>query len=145
MSFTVVLQQNKSDVNVLNKDVETVTTMTGTLKQGTSILSPTITFSGSIPTNANYMTIDNFGRKYFITDIRSVGNNLFEVSARVDVLSTYANEIKNCYGIVARQENKWNLYIDDGTFKVYQYPENTIKKFPNGFTTYEFVLAVAGG
>ena len=145
MSFNILIQQNKSDDNKLTKDVVTLGTMTGNLKAGTSILSPIILFTGSLPTNANYMTIDTFGRKYFITDIRSVGNNLYEVSAKVDVLSTYANSIKNCRGIIARQENKWNLYIDDGSFKVYQYPENTIKLFPNGFTNYEFVLAVAGG
>lgn len=145
MSFNVLIQKNLSDDRSLTKDLTLLGTMTGTLKTDTSILQPVIMFSGSLPADANYMTIDTFGRKYFITDIRSVGNNLYEVAARVDVLATYAGAIRNCSGIVARQENKWNLYIDDGTFKVYQQPENTIKLFPAGFTTYEFVLAVAGG
>lgn len=145
MSFNVLIQQNKSDTNVLTKDVTTLGTMTGNLKDGTSILTPTILLTGSIPSDANYMTIDTFGRKYFITDISSIKNNLYEVTAAVDVLSTYASQIRSCSGIVARQENMWNLYVDDGTFKVYQQPENTIKLFPNGFSTYEFVLAVAGG
>ena len=145
MSFNVLIQKNLSDDRSLTKDLTLLGAMTGNLKTDTSILQPVILFSGSLPADANYMTIDTFGRKYFITDIRSVGNNLYEVAARVDVLSTYAGAIRNCSGIVARQENKWNLYIDDGTFKVYQQPENTIKLFPAGFNSYEFVLAVAGG
>lgn len=145
MSFNVLIQKNLSEPISLTKELTLLETKTGNLKSGTSIIEPVILFSGSLPSNANYMTIDTFNRNYFITDIRSVGNNLFEVSAKVDVLTTYAAAIRNCRGIVARQENKWNLYVDDGSFKVYQQPENTIKLFPNGFSSCEFVLAVAGG
>ena len=48
------------------------------------------------------------------------------------------------FAIVKRQENRWNLYLDDGSFKVYQNPMVLTKAFPQGFTTQEFVLAVAG-
>ena len=145
MSFDIVLQKNNSDDNVLSKSIENLSTVTGTLKEKTSILSPVITISGAIPIQCNYMYIAEFGRYYFVEDITSVHNNVFEVSARVDVLQTYASQIRACTGIVARQKDKWNLYVDDGTFKTYQNPLLTIKKFPNGFTTQEFVLAVAGG
>lgn len=144
MSFNIVLQTNRSDDNVLSKDIVDIDTMTGTLKKDTSIISPVIEFSGSIPTECNYMTISEFGRSYFVTDVKSTGNGRFEVSAHVDVLSTYASQIRNLDAIVARQQNKWNLYIDDGTFKIYQNPLLTIKEFPNGFDTDAFVLAVAG-
>lgn len=144
MSFDIVLQINRSDDHVLSKDIADITTKTGNLKANTSILNPVITFSGNIPTECNYMTISEFGRSYFVTDVRSVGANLFEVSAHVDVLSTYASQIRELDAIVARQQNKWNLYIDDGTFKIYQNPLLTIKEFPNGFTNESFVLAVAG-
>ena len=145
MSFNIELQKNTSDVNVLDKSVTTLSTVSGTLKTNTSILNPVIEFSGSIPTDCNYMTIPQFNRSYFVTDIKSTGANRFEISAHVDVLKTYSAQIKNCTGIVARQQNKWNLYIDDGSFKVYQNPMLTIKKFPNGFSGQHFVLAVAGG
>lgn len=144
MSFNIVLQTNRSDDNVLSKDIVDIDTMTGTLKKDTSILNPVIEFSGSLPTECNYMTISEFGRSYFVTDVKSTGNGRFEVSAHVDVLSTYASQIRNLDAIVARQQNKWNLYIDDGTFKIYQNPLLTIKEFPNGFNTDAFVLAVAG-
>lgn len=145
MSFSIDLMYNASDVNVLTKSTSILGTYTGTLKDKTSILSPVILLEGTIPTNCNYMYISTFGRYYFIDDVVSVGNNVFQVSAHVDVLTTYASQIRGCTGIVARNQNKWNLYIDDGTFKTYQNEINQIRVFPSGFTTYEFVLAVAGG
>lgn len=144
MSFNIELKTNFSDDNVLDKILSPIRTVTGTLKTATSILSPVIEMSGDIPVNANYMYISTFGRYYFIDDIRSTGSGRFEISAHVDVLTTYANEIRSCDAIVARQAYNWNLYVDDGSFKVYQNPMLTIKKFPSGFATQEFVLAVAG-
>lgn len=144
MSFSITLQTNNSDTNALDKTINDIITLSGTLKDTTSIINPTILISGSIPTNCNYMTISTFGRSYFITDVRSVHNGLFEIDGHVDVLKTYATQIRACSGIVARQENNWNLYIDDGSFKIYQNPRLTLKKFPSGFNTQEFVLAVAG-
>lgn len=144
MSFNIELKTNFSDDNVLDKIISPVATVTGTLKRSTSILQPVIEISGSVPVNANYMYIPEFVRYYYIDDIVSTGNNRYEISAHVDVLKTYASEIRACTAIVARQESQWNLYVDDGSFKVYQNPMLTIKKFPSGFNTQEFVLAVAG-
>lgn len=142
--MTIELQQNSSDINVLSKIVTTLSSVNGTLKNATSIIRPTIQIEGTLPTNCNYFTIPDFGRSYFIDDVTSIHNNIFEISGHVDVLYTYAAQIRACSGIIARQQNKWNLYIDDGTFKTYQNELITIKKFPSGFQTQEFVLAVAG-
>ncbi len=79
-----------------------------------------------------------------MTDIKSVNNNLWEITARVDVLSTYAIQIRAQTAVIKRQENSWNLYLDDPQFKVYQNPNIVVKNFPNGFSTQNFVLAVAG-
>lgn len=144
MSFDIIFQQNLSDVNVISKIITDVSTATGSLKSSTSILTPVILFDGSLPTNINYMTIPTFNRKYFIDDIKSVRNELFEISAHVDVLTTYANEIKALECIIARQQNDWNLYLDDGSFKAYQNRLITIKNFPTGFSANQFVLGVAG-
>lgn len=144
MSFAIKLQTNSSDANVLSKSITDIREVSGTLKSNTSILNPSIEFEGELPTNCNYMTIPTFGRSYFVTDVVSTGNNRFIVSGHVDVLTTYASQIRACTGIVARQRDQWNLYIDDGSFKIYQNPILTIKQFPSGFSTQKFVLAVAG-
>lgn len=145
MSFDIVLQTNNSEDNRLTKDLTDIITLSGTLRDSCSILEPVIMIAtDSIPTTANYMTIAEFGRSYFIRDITSVRNGLYQISAHVDVLSTYAEQLKACGGIVQRQENDWNLYVDDSAFWVYQNPYVLTRQFPSGFTTQEFVLAVAG-
>lgn len=145
--MTITLQVSTSPKNKLNKDVTDVASLSGTLKTSTSIINPTIIIEGDLSqyTNVNYMTIAEFGRSYFITNITSVTSKLFEIAAHVDVLSSFAAEIRANKAIVHRQETKWNLYLDDGSFKVYQNPMVLTKAFPSGFTTQEFVLAVAGG
>ena len=60
------------------------------------------------------------------------------------MLSTYADSIIELSGIIKRQENNWNLYLNDGSFKIYQNPIVQVKSFPNGFTEQEFVLSIAG-
>lgn len=146
MSFNITLQTNASEKNKLTKDITDLTTLTGTLKNGTSIIDPVISFEGDLTSfvNCNYMTIPTFGRSYFVNDIRSIRNNVYEISAHVDVLSSFATQIRGNTAIVRRQENQWNLYLNDGVFKTYQNPEIITKAFPSGFTKQEFVLAVAG-
>lgn len=146
MSFSVALQSNSSPKNQLDKSISGILSVSGTLKEGTSVVDPVILIQAPLSTlvNANYMTISAFGRSYFITDIRSIRNDLVEVSGHVDVLSTYAAGIRGNNAIIYRQENDWNLYLDDGSFQVYQNPSVLTRPFPSGFSTLEFVLAVAG-
>lgn len=61
-----------------------------TLKNGCSFLSPT--FLLSVETfSYNYCRFN--GRYYWVTDITSVRNNLFEVQCSVDVLASWKNDI----------------------------------------------------
>lgn len=146
MGFSIALQTNASEKNKLDKELTTIATVTGTLKTETSIIDPVILIVGDLSNyiGCNYMTISSFGRSYFVNNIRSIRTNLFEISAHVDVLSSFAKGIRSNSAIARRQENKWNLYLNDGTFKVYQNPNVLTKAFPSGFSTQEFVLAVAG-
>lgn len=146
MAFTVSLQNNASPKNQLDKSISGVLAVSGTLKDGTSVVDPVILVQAPLSTlvNANYMTIAAFGRSYFITDIRSIREGLVEISGHVDVLSTYASGIRGNRAVIYRQENDWNLYLDDGTFQVYNNPSVLTRPFPSGFSSLEFVLAVAG-
>ncbi|MBQ6628616.1 MAG: hypothetical protein IJH65_07320 [Methanobrevibacter sp.] len=146
MSFTIIIQQNTSPKHKLTKSLTTITTLTGTLREDTSIIDPVIRVQASESSlvTANYCTISSFGRSYFITDIRSLRNGIIELSLHCDVLSSFASQIKSNQAIIYRQENQWNLYLNDGVFKSYQNPQVITRPFPNGFNTTEFVLAVAG-
>lgn len=146
MSFDITLQINKSEKNKVTKSITDIITVSGELKAETSIIDPVIMINCELSdvTKCNYMTIGSFGRSYFVNNIRSIRSGLVEFSCHVDVLSSFADAIKSNSAIVRRQENNWNLYLNDGSFKVYQNPIVLTKAFPSGFTTREFVLAVAG-
>ena len=146
MAFNIVLQQNNSEMNRVSKSITDIMTVSGTLKEETSIIDPVIKIECDLSTvtGCNYLSIPAFGRSYFVNNIRSIRNGLVEFSCHVDVLSSFASAIRENTAIIKRQENKWNLYLNDGSFKVYQNPTVLTKAFPSGFTTQEFVLAVAG-
>lgn len=146
MAFNISLQINKSERERLTKDISDIMVLTGVLKSETSIIDPVIMVECDLTAvvNCNYMTIPAFGRSYFVNNIRSIRNGLVEFSCHVDVLSSFASQIRGNTAIIRKQENDWNLYLNDGSFKVYQNPNVLTRAFPSGFTTQEFVLAVAG-
>ena len=146
MAFDIVLQRNNSERNRVTKDISEILTVSGELKTETSIIDPVIMIECDLSSvvGCNYISIPTFGRSYFVNNIRSIRSGLVEFSCHVDVLSSFATEIRSNTAIVRRQEKNWNLYLNDGTFKIYQNPDVLTKSFPSGFTTQEFVLAVAG-
>ena len=147
MAFNIILQYNTSEKNAINKTLTNIATVSGVLKNATSIIDPVILIEGDLTNyvGCNYCTISVFGRYYFVNDIVSVRNGLFEIHCHCDVLSSFSSHILANKGIIYRQESNWNLYLNNGTFKVYNNPIVLTRPFPNGFNTYEFILAVAGG
>ena len=144
--MTINVCYNESEETKLDKTITALFEKTGVLRDGTSILDPVIRVNGSVDdyATANYLEIPSFGRSYFITDIKAVLNNIVEISAHVDVLSTYKSQLRSLNAIVKRSEKHYNLYLNDGSIKAYQNPYVYINNFPNGLTDEEFVLVVAG-
>ena len=147
MSFNIKLQSNTSDIRKLDKEISDILSLDGVLREQTSIIDPVIRVEADLSdlTRCNYMTIDAFGRSYFITDIKSITDTIVEISGHVDVLSTYKSAIRRNNAIIKKQYQEFNLYLNDGSLKIYQDPRVQCKEFPSGFNTQEFVLAVAGG
>ena len=63
------------------------------LKGGSDLIDPVFVLNHSGTPNYSMMSFEN--RYYFITGIKSIRDNLWEISGHVDVLSTYAAEIKS--------------------------------------------------
>ena len=146
--FNIILYTNTSPRNYLNKTLTTISTVSGVLKDETSIVNPTIIIEYSgIPEEANYLYIAEFGRYYYIEDISSVRNGIIEIICSSDPLMSFNTDIKNCSGIIRRTQSAshYNMLIDDGSFRTYANPYIRTVKFPNGFTNATFLLAVAGG
>lgn len=138
----------KDATNVLNKEPVDIATATGTLRKGTSIVDPVIVFDSYLENDfiavINYMYIAAFKRYYYINDIAVSQNHLWTVSGHCDVLMSHKEQILLNSGIIKRQQERWDLYLDDGTFRSDQDPLIGIRAFPDGFNAYEWVLAVAG-
>lgn len=144
--MTINLFQNNSDANVVSKSLTAKGTVTGTLREGCSIIDPIIKIegiSGSDLPYLNYLEIVEFGRYYYIRDIVLVGK-LFEVHCHIDVLETYKDQIKPLPAIIARNSEQYNLYLQDGLIKEYANPHIQIKQFPGAFTDYEYIFSVCG-
>lgn len=145
MSFTIELYNNQDELNKITKSPSHVMTLEGTLREQTSIVNPQINieYEGAL-TGVNYMRIPEFNRYYFITEIESVRNNLWRIHAHCDVLKTYSEGILGTPAVIARQENKYNLYLNDAMFKVYSHPRLQCANFPNKFEGESYVLIMNG-
>ena len=150
MSMSVKLCHNSSPVEKIGKNLDSGSSFDCVLKADTSVLKPTIILSSdaaSIKTY-NYMYIDDFKRYYFIDDIVSKNNNLWEISGHVDVLETYKAGIKSNKAVIRRQQNIYNLYLNDPDFITYNNEKIQTLKFKNGTTpfskTLTYVLVING-
>lgn len=142
--MTITLYYNSSPPNFVNKTIAEVESMEGTLRSPTSIIDPVVILERNSPMGFNYVYIPEFRRYYYVNGISSESNSLIAIAMHVDVLMTFKSEIANMNAIIKRQENQYNLYLDDGIFKAYQNPKHKLIKFPNGFTEFSYILALAG-
>lgn len=144
----LILYTNNSDNKVVTKDITTLATINGTLRENCSIIDPVITVSDSVVNNSiaaacNYAKIAQFGRYYYVRNITAMGK-FWEITMHCDVLASFQTELKALDAVVARQENKYNLYLRDGYFKTYANSHISCEPFPNAFDTQQFILAVSG-
>lgn len=142
------LYKNLSDKNHVDKSLQLMGEINGTLRDDCSIINPVIKiedFTGFDFANCNYAYIEEFERYYFINNISCI-HDLFELSMHVDVLSTYKVAIRSNTAVISRQENFYNLYLQDGIFKTEAFPHIQVKQFPDGFSKsdFNFIFCVAG-
>lgn len=150
--MTVTLYQNLSESNYVNKTLASEIPITGNMVNASSVLNPVILVKAESAgiVLSNYMLIHEWQRYYFITDIISVRQGLWEIHGHVDVLMTFKNQFLRLSAIVARQEYLYNLYLDDDKFLINAPRQYVTKAFPNRAVSNElggrgFVLTVAGG
>lgn len=110
------LYNSVAEVNVLNKSsyLTLVTTLTGTLREGTDLINPTIRVELATLPTFNYVHIPEFNRYYFVQGITSVRNKIWDITLHVDVLMTYRTQILSLTAEVDRNEFDFDLLIEDG-------------------------------
>lgn len=130
----------------VDKTITDEVVLTGFLKNESDVSDPVFLYESATGVNRNYAFIPEFGRYYFIKKIAVVRTNLYQLELAIDVLKTYSTQIKALTCVIKRQENEYNMYLDDPEFKAYTYTRIQTKEFPSGFdATPHFLLTVAGG
>lgn len=116
------------------------------LKDDCSVIDPVIILESSTNiSDANYCYIPDLHRYYYIRDIKILNNNRYELSLHVDVLMSYSAGLLNCDCIAAKNESRFNLYLNDPNYKCFQKDHVLFNEFNEGFTSNpRFVLALYG-
>lgn len=143
----IILCKNHSEPNKINKTITDHLTISGTLRDETSVTNPEILLEISNPVPYNYMYIPEFNRYYFISDMISVKNNLWRLSAKVDVLESFKNNILASSAIISdTQVTALDKYMSGDVWKSKVKETTNIINFPNGLLENgEFILITAGG
>lgn len=145
--MTIKLYNNLSDKIVVDKNITQIgSDIKGTLREDCSVIDPVIALEGTVGSNiakCNYAYITEFARYYYINNIVCRGH-LFELHMHVDVLMSYRGDIRSNNAVLSRQQSQYNLYLQDGVFKAQANPHYQICKFPSGFSSFNYILAVSG-
>ena len=134
----ITLYKNASENIVVNKTLNEITTMHGTLREGTSILEPSILIEISNEENyaliddvidndgdeivfndvadilkCNYAYIHEFNRYYYINDIIVTNNKLYRINMSVDVLMSFKDTYLKLDALISRNEFTYNAKLED--------------------------------
>lgn len=146
MSVAIKFYTNNSEAIAPEKSLTLIAEKDCELKGDVTIQSPRIIVTGDAAAYSlcNYFYIPAFHRYYFLTSCVAVPGGMLEITGDVDVLSSAWPYIKSKDAVIERQENQFNLYLNDGTFQAYANDQVVTKEFPSGFGTPAYVLIVAG-
>lgn len=142
----IVFYNNLSDYNTLNKTLEEVTTISGTLRESCDVINPMIRIEHHGVIHANYCYIPDFGRYYFIVNQTILLNDIVVVELHVDVLESFKEEILNLSCMVNNSSSDNDPYLSGTEWVTTVKTTTSIKQFPNGLNENgEYILITAGG
>ena len=160
MSLTITLRKSLSEANRVTKSFVSGAdiALTGTFRDEQDLLNPVIKVETSTDLSSyDYVEIPAFGRKYFMSPSVQL-NNVWILTCKVDVLSTYDAGIRGSEALVKRtgKQEKMNFYINDGVLYTEQREIVTYENFKKinpttgerkdaTFGTPSYYLIVAGG
>lgn len=136
---------NKSDKRYLNKNIELkYDNIPIQILEPSSVVRPRLRVSsGLIGQGVNYLYVTDLERYYYIKDW-IMENGHVTLECEVDVLMTFNSSIKTQNVIVKRNERLFNMYLEDGQYKVQNRTAVRTVVFPSGFTGHQIILGVVG-
>lgn len=147
--MNITLYVNNSERQAISKNLSNGITLTGSLRNESSVINPTILIETTNPSSYNYAYIPEFGRYYFITDMVSVRTNLWRVSMSVDVLMSFAQSILNLDVIVSDAsigDADSPTYMSGNVWQTTVKTKTDVIQFPSGLLDDgEYILITSGG
>lgn len=142
--MVVKFYKTTDDKNSLSKNLTEEKQITGHLKDNCNVLNPVIIFNYDANLLAfNYCRIDNFNRFYYVEGFNIIGKTI-EITLHVDVLTTYANDIKNSYATITRSNNG-NKYLNDNRVSKCASYTQIFRKLGTGLARYNSYMVIVGG
>lgn len=138
MAYSINLYEFSKKVNSTKRPSGTHATKSCRLKNGCSIQHPVFVIEGSTLSNYqtyNYLTFN--GCYYYIDDVKAINNRVCEVTASMDVLATYKQEIGNTTCVISRcsDGDEYNLYDVDNVIHPTNYIISNFEiSKPSGFS-----------
>lgn len=153
MAINAKWYKNTDEPNKLNKTLTSGSNISLTFKEPVDLTNPVFIISNLSLLNVTYNYVEvplssQDKRYYFITGVKSVANNVWEISCHVDVLMTYNTQIQALNGTLDRSSSNFDTYLSDpNIIRKEAYPLMQTKKFPNSIASsdYHFFLTTAGG
>lgn len=141
----MILYNYSGDRRKINKYLPSVATVNIiAITDDTNILRPTII----IDTRAfdfNYVYIANFGRYYYVDNIKLMGGERIAIELSVDVLMSHKSAILSSQCIADRSSSNSDPYLSDNKIATRDAAQVYTRKMgASPFTTTSYVLQVAG-
>ena len=141
------LYYNTSDNRTINKTLTHGLTISGNLREESSIIKPIITIKSDNVIRENYLYIPEYQRYYYITGKESVRTGIWRIHMEVDPLMSFKRDVLALTVVVSKQSAITNgdEYIDDGSLVTDNQLFKTVYNFTDGFNdTAQYILITAG-
>lgn len=145
--LTAVFFQSRSESHRVDKTsyLITISEQPITILQPSSILNPTLIIEYDRVPNFNYCWIELFSRYYYINEIISVRNNVWELHLTVDVLMSFKDRIKTQKANIIRQEFIGNSMMVDSNIPVLGQPRILINSMGSPIFSGEYNTPLSDG
>lgn len=140
----ILFYNTESPRNKIHKEITLLATLSGALRDETNTVNPTVRIAATEMPAFNYAKIPEFGRYYYLRDVRAVRFGLWEIMLESDPLMSF--DLSDVSGVVVETENGGSNYLESRHFVRTVKTKTDILSFSNGLLeTGEYILITAGG
>ena len=143
-NISIILYNNTSERNAVNKNISEVLSDTIVVKDEMSIFTPVFLLNTTTDiTGCNYAKVKD---RYYYARITLMSGNLYKIECECDRLMTFRDAIKQQTGLIKRNMTQYNRYLPDERIKLNAYESIKTLEFSSGFSkTLNYYLIAIGG